>query len=99
MPAVGAPDAVQFPHVSRHALDNGLRVWSINDAALPVASAALVVNAGSADDPSDRPGLVSLTSDLLDEGAGGLDAIELSEALARLGSRLAIEITPDVTAI
>jgi zinc protease len=99
MPSVGPPDAVQFPPVTRRRLDNGLAVWTITDAALPVVSAAVVVPVGSAHDPAERPGLVSLTGDMLDEGAGGRDAIELSEALARLGSRLAIDITPDVTAI
>ena len=99
MPATGPPDAVRFPPVTRRRLDNGLAVWTLTDAALPVVSAALVVPAGSAQDPAERPGLVSLTGDMLDEGAGGRPAIELSEALARLGSRLAIDISPDVTAI
>jgi zinc protease len=99
MPTVGAPDAVKFPAVARRRLDNGLAVWTISDAALPVVSAAVMVPAGSAGDPAERPGLVSLTGDMLDEGAGGRDAIELSEALARLGSRLNIDVTPDVTGI
>lgn len=99
MPSVGAPDAVQFPPVLRQRLDNGLAVWTISDASLPVVTAALVVQAGSAHDPAELPGLVSLTGDLLDEGAGGRDAIELSEALARLGSRVAIDINPDVTGV
>ena len=99
MPPIGPPDPVTFPPVARRRLDNGLAVWTITDPALPVVSAAVVVPAGSAHDPADRPGLVSLTGDMLDEGAGGRDAIELSEALARLGSRLAIDVTPDVTAI
>jgi zinc protease len=99
MPSVGPPDAVRFPAVTRHRLDNGLAVWTISDASMPVASAALLVPAGSAQDPAELPGLLGLTGDLLDEGAGGRDAIELSEAFARLGSRLAIDISPDVAAI
>ena len=99
MPPVGPPDAVRFPPVARRRLENGLAVWTITDAALPVVSAAVMVPVGSAQDPVERPGLISLTGDMLDEGAGGRDAIELAEALAGLGSRLAIDITPDVTAI
>jgi len=99
MPSVGPPDAVRFPPVSREVLDNGLAVWVISDSAMGVVSAALVMPAGSADDPPERPGLVSLTADMLDEGAAGRDAIELSEELGRLGSRLAIDVDPDVTAI
>lgn len=99
MPSVGPPDAVRFPPVSRVVLGNGLAVWVISDSAMGVVSAALVVPVGSADDPAERPGLVSLTADMLDEGAAGRDAIELSEELGRLGSRLAIDVDPDVTAI
>ena len=60
MPPIGPPDPVTFPPVARRRLDNGLAVWTITDPALPVVSAAVMVPAGSAHDPADRPGLVSL---------------------------------------
>ena len=99
MPAVGPPDAVKFPPVVRRQLANGMKVWTIVEPGLAVVSVALVVPAGSANDPAERHGLVSLAGDLLDEGAGGRDAIALADALSRLGSRLAIDVGPDVTAI
>ncbi len=99
MPGVGPSLAVRFPPVAREVLGNGLGVWSSAQSAHPVVSATVVILAGSADDPADRPGLISLLGDLLDEGAGGRDAIGLSDALARLGSRLTVDVGPDAMAI
>ena len=99
VPAAGRTEAVRFPAVARDTLANGVRVWVTTDPASAVVSAALVVAAGSADDPPDRPGLVSLVGDLLDEGAGLRDAIGFADALARLGSRLVVDVGPDVTTI
>jgi zinc protease len=43
---------------------------------------------GWASDPADKPGTAALTADLLDEGAGGMDALEISETAESLGARL-----------
>lgn len=98
-PAPGAATPVRFPAIVREQLDNGLRVWCIPYGAIPVATATLVVSCGTADDPGDRPGLASLTGDLLDEGAGSRDAIALAEALARIGADLDIDVGPDATTL
>ncbi len=95
MPRVGPAEPVRFPAASRRAIDNGLGVWTIAVPNLPIVSAALVLAAGSASDPSDRPGLASLAGELVGEGAGGRDAIALSDALARLGSRLIVDTGAD----
>jgi predicted Zn-dependent peptidase len=63
-------------------------VWTLPHHALPVVSIAVLINAGSALDPADQPGLLGLMADLVDEGAGGRDAIALAEALGDLGGTL-----------
>lgn len=98
-PAVGAPTPVRFPPVVREALDNGLSVWVIEQHAAPIVTVVLMVDGGTAVDPPGRPGLAGVTVDLLDEGAGTRDAIELADALARLGTHLSAEIAPDVASI
>ncbi len=60
-----------------------------------MVSLALVLPAGSALDPGDRPGLASLTADMLDEGSDTRSAIEMQEALARIGAELDTEAGPD----
>jgi zinc protease len=98
-PDPGAPVAVKFPPIARETLDNGLAVWSLPFDGVPVASIALVIRHGTAADPADRPGLASLTADLLDEGAGQYDAIRMAEAFSRLGTELEVDASPDSTAL
>lgn len=64
---------------------------------MPVVNFQFVLPVGSAADPSDRPGLAGFTADMLDEGAGRRPMVELHDALARIGSQIDLEITPDGT--
>ena len=96
LPLPGPPTVVRFPAVRRTVLSNGLTVWWLAQPQVPVVTAALVVTGGAAGDPADRPGLASFVADLLDEGAGGRDAIELADAFARLGTHLDVDVTADV---
>lgn len=98
-PAAGAATPVRFPRIARERLDNGLRVWTIPYGAIPVASVTLLIARGTGDDPARLHGLASLTGDLLDEGAGDLDAIGLAEAFARVGAQLDIDVGPDTTTV
>ncbi len=98
-PRPGASLAVRFPAITRGVLSNGLGVWSVPRPSSAVVTMMLVVGRGTSDDPPDGQGLASLTGDLLDEGAGDLDAIGIADALARLGSQLDIDIGPDSTTL
>ena len=99
LPLPGPPTVVRFPAVERAVLPNGLTVCTLVQRQVPVVTAALVVMGGAAGDPADRPGLASFVADLLDEGAGGRDAIELADAFARLGSHLDVDVTADVAVL
>src|SRR5262249_4023505 len=50
-------------------------------------------------DPPARPGLASLTADMLDEGAGGRNSVQITEAFERLGSHLDIDVGQDITVL
>jgi zinc protease len=97
MPVPGPPSAVRFPPVDRSTLDSGLAVWTIEASGAPLVAMLLVINRGAANDPADRHGLAGLTADVMDEGAGGRDAIALADAFMRLGTELDVEVSPDVT--
>jgi len=97
MPAATADATFAFPHIHKSYLANGLAVWSVRHGDLPVATMVLLVRAGSSADPADRSGLASLTGDMLDEGAGDRDALEVHEALARIGAQFDTEVGPDAT--
>jgi predicted Zn-dependent peptidase len=80
-------------------LPSGLRVWSASHADVPVVSLLLLVRSGSASDPAGREGLAALTTDMLDEGSGTRSAIEMHEAIARLGAQFDTDIGADAAAL
>ncbi|CAN5144656.1 hypothetical protein BH24GEM2_BH24GEM2_04710 [soil metagenome] len=87
-PALGSAPVIQVPDPVRRTLPNGLTVLYVTQRELPVVSATLVTRGGTSDDPANRPGLASFTSNMLDEGAGGKSALELANALDLLGASL-----------
>ena len=52
---------------------------------------------GSSADPADRPGLAAITGDLLDEGSGDPRALDVHEALGRIGAQLDTDVGADAT--
>ena len=97
MPLATADAPFVFPTIHKSLLPNGLAVWSVTHGAQPVATMVLLVRAGSSADRAGRPGLASLTGDMLDEGAGDRDALEVHDALARIGAQFDTEVGPDAT--
>ena len=89
-PALGPTPSLSLPPVTRQTLSNGLQVLILEKHQVPLAQINLVVKAGSAMDPDDRPGLASITAAMLDEGAGTRGALELADAIAYLGADISI---------
>ena len=58
----------------------------------------LQVEGGSGADPAGQEGLSALTADMVDEGTGSLSAIDVSDALSRIGGEYDVEVAADVTA-
>lgn len=98
-PHVAEPGPLRLPAIERSTLPNGIRVWTLAHRALPVVSLSVLVDAGTSDDPADLPGLTAITADMLDEGAGGRDAIHLAEAIADLGASIDAHAGPDATSV
>jgi zinc protease len=99
LPALGPEAAFLFPEIRRKTLASGLRIWTIEHHAVPIVSAMVLLPVGSAADPPDAHGAAAMTADLLDEGAGDLDALALHEALGRTGAQFDTEIGADATAL
>ena len=97
LPALGPDPSFELPAIRRHARPNGLRVWTVEHHEMPLVTALVLLPVGSASDPIERPGLAAITGDLLDEGCGELNALELHEALARIGAQLDTEVSSDAT--
>ena len=99
LPLPGPERRFTFPVAGRQRLPNGLSLATVARPGLPMVSLALVLPAGSALDPAERPGMASITADMLDEGSGERSAIEMQEALARIGAELDTETGPDSVAL
>ena len=65
--------------------------WKIDSVALPATVR------GASSDPAGKHGLAAMTADMLDEGSGDRSAIEIHEAIARLGTQLETDIGSDGT--
>lgn len=87
-PAVPAPAAFAPPAPVVFDGPTGLKVWLLERHALPIVSIDVVVPYGAASDPPKKQGLAWLTANMLDEGAGTRDALELSREVDLLGATL-----------
>jgi zinc protease len=89
-PDVGPAPSLNLPAVERHMLDNGVEVLFMQADDVPLIQMNLIIEAGRVHDPSGMPGLASLTAAMLDRGAAGKSALELSDAFEYLGARFFI---------
>ena len=97
LPDVGADPTFTFPTIVRHTLGNGLRVCTVEHHSVPVITFNLQVEGGSGADPVGREGLAAIVADMADEGTGSLSALEVSDALSRIGADYDVDVGGDVT--
>jgi len=77
---------VQFPRPKEAKLKNGLTVLVMEDHRLPTVLLQVQLRSGSLSEPSEAPGLASMTADLLKEGAGSRNSLEIAQQLDRMGA-------------
>jgi zinc protease len=87
-PRPAAAPEFKSPQIQKRQLSNGLPVWVVELHKVPVAHVSLVVRSGSGADPAQKFGAGSLTSQMLDEGAGSRDALQIADAVEHLGASL-----------
>jgi predicted Zn-dependent peptidase len=97
LPDVGPDPLFTLPAIVRHQLDNGLQLRTVEHHSVPVVTFSLIVDSGSGADPVRQEGLAALTADMVDEGTGSLSAIEVSDAMARIGAQYDADVGADAT--
>ncbi len=97
IPEVGPDPVFRFPRIVRHVRDNGLEVRTVQHPTVPVVTVVLLVRGGLGADPAGQEGLAALTADMADEGTGAWSAIEVSDALARIGAEYDADVGADAT--
>ncbi len=97
LPVPGPTRNFPFPAIEKSTLPNGLRVWTVRHTQVPLVAFTLLIRRGASSDPAGKDGLAAVTADMLDEGSGDRSAIEIHEALARLGAQFDTDIGSDAT--
>lgn len=85
----------KLPKIHFGELKNGLKILYIQKEKLPLLRLNIVLDAGSKYDLINKKGLSYLTAQLLDEGANGKNALELSDEFDMLGSEFNISLDND----
>lgn len=89
-PELPPPKGLQLPAVQEFNLQNGLKVYLMEKHQVPLIQLNLILKAGSLNDPEGKEGLTDIVFDMLDEGAGGMNALQIADEIDFLGANLNI---------
>jgi zinc protease len=87
-PEAGPAPVIHLPAPQEFTLANGLKVYLVEEHALPVLSAEVVSRAGSVNDPTDKSGAATLTSEVMSDGTASRDLTQLANDEERIGTRV-----------
>jgi zinc protease len=87
------------PKIQHWTLANGARVYFVETHELPMLQVRAVFDAGSSRDPAGKAGLANLTSALLAQGAGALDADAIASRFESLGAEFDAGIDRDMASV
>ena len=73
----------------------GEEIWLVTDHTLPIIAMTVALPAGSAYDPTGKPGLANFAAQLMDEGAGNLRSDAFQTALGNRAIRMTITTDRD----
>jgi zinc protease len=76
---------VKFPPYALKTLGNGLQVIAVSHHEQPAVSVRLMVRAGGAQDPADKPGVAALAAALLDQGTTSKTAEQIQHSIDSIG--------------
>jgi zinc protease len=98
-PAPLKPRAFNLPTPTETVLTNGLKLVVVEDNRLPIVSFRLAFRAGSVNDPTDLPGLASMTAAMLTEGTEKRTSQQIAAEVERLGASLSASAGADNSVI
>jgi zinc protease len=88
---------VKFPPYAMRTLANGLQVIAVSHHEQPAVSLRLLIRAGGAQDPADKPGVASLAAALLDQGTATRGAEQIAQAIDFIGGVMGTGSGSDLT--
>lgn len=90
---------VKFPPYQVRTLPNGLQVIAVSHHEQPAVSLRLIVRAGGAQDPDNRPGLATLAATLLDQGTTTKSAEQVAQAIDSIGGAMGVGAGLDLSSV
>ena len=93
--AAASTPAAAAAKIQRLISPGGIEAWFVQDATVPLVAMEFSFTGGSAQDPTDKPGVGSMTAEMLDEGAADLDAKSFQERLERRAITMNFSLTRD----
>lgn len=87
-PAFGELPLFKSPEVWTAALDNGMKVYGIENGEVPLVQFDITIPGGHLLDPRGKEGIGNLLSDLMMEGTATKTPAELEEAIGLLGATI-----------
>ena len=90
---------LKLPPVEMFSLPNGLTVATARRPGSSLVTLQLVVRAGEADSPPDRPGLASVTAQMIGKGTKMLSADSLENWIESLGGQFSAAVFMDYTVL
>ncbi|HYT74419.1 MAG TPA: pitrilysin family protein [Vicinamibacterales bacterium] len=90
---------VKFPPYAMRTLANGLQVIAVSHHEQPAVSLRLIVRAGAAQDPENKPGVASMAATLLDQGTTTKSAEQIADTIDSIGGALGTGAGADMTSI
>ena len=87
-PALGKAKNLQLPPIQRFTLSNGIQVLLMEKHSVPMIQVNVLLGTGAFDDPAGKEGLCNFVMDLVDEGAGALNALQLADEIEFLGAAI-----------
>jgi zinc protease len=79
--------------VQKLATPGGINAWLVEDHGIPIVALAFAIRGGSVEDPAGKEGAGHLLANMLDEGAGSLDADDFKQQLEAVGSELSFSVS------
>jgi zinc protease len=94
-PTAGPVRPFKLPKIKPFTLDNGIKVYLVEQHTLPIVSIDLNFEGGAQIDPKGKEGLASVCMSMLTEGTTELDKIQYAEALADVASNISAYAADD----
>ena len=94
-PPAGPPSHFELPTPKTFALENGLKVYLVEQKSLPILSASIITRAGGDSNPAAKGGLAGITAQTMGEATTTRDLTTLAEEQEHIGVRIGVAASMD----